>query len=399
MLLPLSLTGILLSLILLVFNARKSTFSIYLGLFFILLSLYGFIQYSILYSHSVLLTAIAFLNIGFPVYLAGPFLYWYVRSLLTDQARLTRRDLWHLLPMILYLAGTIPYILTSWDYKLQVAASLSEDIHNLAHISGIPLFGLLPKWIIYLSRPLLVLLYALWSALMFYRFLKEKKESRVLSGQKFMVRWLAVFLAFLTLLLVSHIIQMLAAFRTQNLILFHTLNILQILSGTGLAGVLISPFFFPGVLYGLPRIPEPSFSGTLMTSADATPVIVKKSSIRLENDYLEIIDQKLFRHLSEEQPYLNTDFQLSHLSVAIQVPVHHLSYYLREFKGSSFPDLRNRLRIDHAKALIQKGMTREVTIEAIGAMSGFASRNTFMSAFKKAEGITPGEFASRIKST
>ncbi len=396
MLLSLSLTGLLLSLILLVFNARKSTFSIYLGSFFILVSLYGFIQYTVLYSHSVLLIAIVFLNVGFPVYLAGPFLYWYVRSLLTDRERLTRKDLWHLIPMFLYLAATIPYILTSWSYKLQVAASLSENMDNLARVTGIILFDLLPKWMIYLSRPLLVMGYTLWSALMFFRFLKEKKEGAVLSGQRFMVRWLAIFLSFLTLLLVTHMIQLISAFQTQNVLLFSTLNILQILSGAGLAGLLISPFFFPGVLYGLPRIPDPPVSD-LTVASDAIPVMVKKSNIRLEDEYLKFIDQKLTRHLSESQPYLNSDFQLSHLSVAIQVPVHHLSYYLREFKGYSFTDLRNRLRIEYAKELIRKGMTREVTIEAIGAMSGFASRNTFMNAFKKIEGISPGEFAAEIK--
>ena len=58
MLLFLSILGILLSVILLIYNARKNGSTIYRGFFFLLISLYGFYQYVLLYSKSVLLVEI-----------------------------------------------------------------------------------------------------------------------------------------------------------------------------------------------------------------------------------------------------------------------------------------------------------------------------------------------------
>jgi len=37
-------------------------------------------------------------------------------------------------------------------------------------------------------------------------------------------------------------------------------------------------------------------------------------------------------------------------------------------------------------------------MEAIGLLSGFSSRNTFLNAFKKAEGIAPAVFAAQFTS-
>ncbi len=75
MLLFLSITGIILSIILLYFNARKYASSIYLGSFFLLVSLYGLILYALIYSGSLTLIAIAYVNPTFLTYLIGPMIY------------------------------------------------------------------------------------------------------------------------------------------------------------------------------------------------------------------------------------------------------------------------------------------------------------------------------------
>lgn len=37
-----------------------------------------------------------------------------------------------------------------------------------------------------------------------------------------------------------------------------------------------------------------------------------------------------------------------------------------------------------------------MTLEAIGMLSGFLTRNTFFTAFKKFEGISPGAYVEKI---
>ena len=127
MLLFLSLFGIFSAVLLLIFNARKFTSSIYLGLFFLFISLYGVNQYIILYSQSAFWISIIYTNITFLYYLAGPMLFWYIRSLTTDDFRLKKRDLWHLAPMLIYLSAALPYIVTSYTHKLDLALLIAAD--------------------------------------------------------------------------------------------------------------------------------------------------------------------------------------------------------------------------------------------------------------------------------
>jgi YesN/AraC family two-component response regulator len=98
-----------------------------------------------------------------------------------------------------------------------------------------------------------------------------------------------------------------------------------------------------------------------------------------------------------QQPYMNPDFNLAELSAHIHIPVHHLGYYFREEKRQSFKDYRNEWRVKHAKNLIEDGKTGELTLEAIGQLSGFPNRDSFRTAFQRLEGLTPAAFAARGK--
>jgi AraC-like DNA-binding protein len=162
-------------------------------------------------------------------------------------------------------------------------------------------------------------------------------------------------------------------------------------------GLLISPFFFPSILYGLPRIPDkPAEEKNQENQVYTLPTEVKASAFRFEADYLENLGQKVDSCMKEFQPYLQTDFNLTHFSVLTKIPVHHLAYYFREEKKQRFNDYRNEWRVNHAKVLIKEGKANEMTMEAIGLLSGFLTRNTFFTAFKKAEGISPGAFAEQF---
>ena len=397
MLLSLSVIGIFLSVILLYFNARKYPSSIYLGAFFLLISLYGFIQYAIFYSKSVGLVSIVFVNIGFLTYLTGPALYLYVRSILTDQSRLKAKDTWHLLPALIFLVAAFPHIFSPWSYKVLIATKLVENPGYVVEYKATFLQHLLPNAVIFLSRPVLILAYAGWAAVIFLKYIKQRGKSQVLSQQYYMTQWLSYLLGITFVLVVSHILVLLESISNEDLKYFFTFDLLQVLSGLGLSGLLTLPFFFPGILYGLPRFPEKNVTRMPVGSAsDAIPGEEKRNLLTLEPDYLFTIGQKADSCMKELQPYLHSECNLAYLSKLIKIPVHHLSYYFREVKKQSFNDFRNEWRINHAKNLIKEGKANELTLEAIGLLSGFSSRNTFVTAFKKAEGTSPGACANQF---
>ncbi len=401
MLLFLSILGIFLSVILLYFNSGKNKSSIYLGAFFLLISLYVSCQYVLLYSKSVVfisLFLIIFAIIFPPLYLIGPVLYLYVRSVLSDNHRLKKSDIWHLLPIVIFFAAAIPYSFAPFSDKVEVATKVVQDIGYMHTYKATILSELFSVSAIYLSRPVLVLIYIIGSGILFIRYFVQNKLAAVFSGQHFMVKWLCLLLGFVFILTTSHILLIVKTFALEFSELAFGFNVMRILSGAGLIGLLISPFLFPAILYGLPRVPQSILpDNSEIKKTDSVQEEVSKTTNHYETHYLNSIDQKANFYIQEFQPYLQPDFSLAQLSAQIHIPIHHLYYYFREEKKQHFNDYINEWRINHAKNLIKKGLIKEQTLEAIGLISGFPNRNAFSATFRKVEGIPPRTYVSQIK--
>lgn len=400
MVLFLSLTGIFLSIILLIFNARKYKSSLLLGGFFFLISLYAFTQWVFTDSHSVLLWSIFYIHPASLYYLSGPVLLWYFRSVLNDRITFRKRDLWHLLPAALFLLSTIPYLLLPPDVKTSNAAMLAADFTNLRHIRASILYDYIHPGLIYLSRPLLLLGYTIWAVGLFLRFMVRRQNRSVFSHQRYMLYWLILLLVFVFLLTAGNLTAMAEAYRLQDLRVYMTQNLLHLISGIGLTGLLISLLLFPTILYGMPRIPKTSPGHQLLTSVSQSAAISGTATADslpkqgFEAEYLQQIGLSVDNCMEHSKPYLQHDCNLAHMAKLTAIPAHHLAYYFREVKKQPFTDYRNIWRIRHATELIREGKTKEFTLEAIGLLSGFSTRNTFYTAFKKVAGASPRSYVA-----
>ena len=251
----LSFSGFFLSLILLGNKARKYKPINYLSFFFLFLSIYGINQYILLFSKSVFLVALSYTNFTPFYYLIGPMLYWYIRSILADDYRLRKRDLWYLLPAIVYLTAALPYIFTPISYKLEIASKIVGDIGFIRSYNETFLSDMFSNTAVFLSRPVLVFCYTLWSIGLFARFLLRKSYRMVFARQFFMTKWLFLLLGFQFMLVICYLLSVSKIFP-DNSDAFLTLNSLLKFSAIGLTGLLVSPILFRGILYGLPRFPD-----------------------------------------------------------------------------------------------------------------------------------------------
>ncbi len=398
MLVFLSILGGFLSLILLYFNFKKNTSSVYLGIFFLLVSFYGFSQYALLYSKSVLLIELLLIGFAFIfplLYLIGPVLYWYVRSVLTDNYRLTRIDLWHLLPMIIFFLFALPYTFVPLVEKISTANEVVKDVGYIEHYKATILSEIFSVPAIYLSRPVLILAYTLWSGILWIRYSVKDKVSGVFSRQRFMRVWISLLLGTLFVAVMSHILLIIKVFSMNFSELAFAMNVLRIVSALGLIALLISPFFFPAILYGLPRVPHDSEASKMaLKKRNGKPGYLLKTNLHLEGSYLDSIGNKADSYMMNHQPFLQPHYNINQLAVEIDVPLHHLGYYLRLIKNQSFTEYRNKWRIEYAKKLMAEGKVNKLTLEAIAALSGFSNRNSFCTTFQKMEGITPSAFVS-----
>jgi AraC-like DNA-binding protein/cytochrome c oxidase subunit IV len=319
-------------------------------------------------------------------------LYWYVRSVLTDDPKLKRSDLLHFIPAVIFFISALPNTFVPWQEKVEVAKTVVTDQSYIMVYKATLLSEFLSSATIFLTRLFLVLGYTIWSIVLFINYIKKRKSSSVFSKQQFMKKWLFYLLGFMLILVISQLFMVFKSFEMHFSAIFFTFNLIRVISAVGLIGLLISPFFFPTILYGLPRMPEKNEEEKDNRQTNET----KPPSNSFESDYLQSIGHKSVSLMKEKQLYLDPDCNLGFFSKQIDVPAHHLAYYFREIKKQRFNDFRNEWRINHAKSLIQEGKANEITLEAIGSLSGFSSRNAFITDFKKTEGVSPSVYASRF---
>ncbi|SOD12656.1 helix-turn-helix domain-containing protein [Pedobacter xixiisoli] len=126
-------------------------------------------------------------------------------------------------------------------------------------------------------------------------------------------------------------------------------------------------------------------------SKESTFLIEKEryKNKEIDKETMALIDQKL-SIIIEKELFLNSNFSLEDASKELKVTKHLLSQYVNEVLGKSFSNLIKDYRIEKAKRLLET--EKNYTIESLGYDSGFNSKSTFFTAFKKNTGLTPAEY-------
>ncbi len=120
-------------------------------------------------------------------------------------------------------------------------------------------------------------------------------------------------------------------------------------------------------------------------------------SKRFDNESSEVLIQELQALMQEEKPFKNPNLRLKDLAQKLDMTVHQLSQLLNNSLGKKFSEFVNEYRIEEAKQLIQENT--KYTLDAIGNESGFNSKSTFYSYFKRIVGMTPKAYREGFLST
>lgn len=73
-----------------------------------------------------------------------------------------------------------------------------------------------------------------------------------------------------------------------------------------------------------------------------------------------------------------------------------LSVIINTIARKSFIDYLNEMRVDQAKTLLTDSDYENYTITSIGLESGFNSKSTFYTVFKKHTGLTPVNYRNQV---
>lgn len=125
--------------------------------------------------------------------------------------------------------------------------------------------------------------------------------------------------------------------------------------------------------------------------------ITGNSKNGIEGSKATIIIEKLDTYMQEQKPFKNSKLKLKDVADYLEIPSHKLSQLLNENLGKSFSEFINEQRIEEAKHIIQSNS--KFTFDGIGLESGFSSKSSFYTVFKRIVGMTPSKYKEQYFSS
>lgn len=101
--------------------------------------------------------------------------------------------------------------------------------------------------------------------------------------------------------------------------------------------------------------------------------------------------------LKETKIYTNPDLKVADIAAKLGVSSHKISYLLSQHLNTTYYDFIYAFRVEEFKYLAKADKKHIYSLTALAEKAGFNSRATFFRAFKKSEGITPGEYLKNLR--
>lgn len=135
------------------------------------------------------------------------------------------------------------------------------------------------------------------------------------------------------------------------------------------------------------------FIDNLIVEVDKIGSEYKNSSLKEEFAIKKY--KSLLKLMQEQKPYLEPKLTLNDLSNLLDTSPNHLSQIINQYEQQNFNDFVNKYRIE--EFIERASQNKGFSFLAHALDSGFNSKTTFNTAFKKQKGVTPSQFLSQKK--
>lgn len=365
------LVGIILSLTfsgIIFFKKNKSLSDNVLAIWLIFLALDYLRSFFLLDGDTLLL-----LGFGYTMpALNAPFLFIYICTIASGKPKFNLKLLFHLIPFLLFTL----YLLFFLYIKTQ------EERHTFFHETT------------YHSRPFLfhffqfimtiiVPVYIIWIIKLLKKHIANL-ENRFSTKKKLDLKWINYLLVSASLLWVIANITKIVSGYFDNL--QYSDSILMISFFQLVIIVIIGYFGFHQelIVFNFNELDIPHTE------------LNKYSSTGLTKDKSNELKTKMIEYMRIKKPYLINDLTIDKLAKFLQISSHHLSQVINEHLGKNFYEFINEYRVEEVKQLIAQNKGEKFTLLSIAYESGFNSKSTFNSTFKKYTRLTPKEYMKSI---
>ena len=298
---------------------------------------------------------------AFPIspFIHGPLMYIYIRTLIDEKPRLRSYYLAYTLPMIAFIVLAI-------IYRNQPILIFDRFLDND------PLRAVRFSYAI-----LLMISIFTYSIMTFVKIEEHRKKIKDLfsyTSQKITLGWaMFVSISFFVLYFGLFALGFTRVFANN----FHF--------DPQLVGNIILVFYsFAFSIFGYQQDliypPEPVIEKPKYVRSGLKPAVKNK----LKEGLLDLMDR--------EKLFMDPELTILDISQKLNAPRHHLTQILSEKFGKNFFSFINAYRIEEAKIRLKDPHNNNLTVLAIGFDSGFNSKSSFNTLFKKAVGMTPSEY-------
>lgn len=318
-------------------------------------------------------------------FLIPPLAFLYVRSILWNTTRFIPIELLHIIPFILAVLNYTPFYFLQSAEKMSIIQKVSESlIFGFRYQAGY--IG--ENYVFYVKvLQTSIYLFFQWKLIIGYqRTYKGLGANFQLSN---VLKWVKVFSWIFTAILVGFIFLSLLFSISPTHETFEIVKLSQ--------GLLLSVSFFtlssyilvnPFILIGLPFVKyDTAGSG----------IVSEKTSRQFSFQAYELEINRIETYIKSSRVYLDPSVSLAQVAVAIGISTRELSYIINNYYKFRFTDFINQYRIEYFTQMLDEGKLNAFTIEALIKASGFTSKSSFHSAFKKKYNCTPREYLSSKK--
>lgn len=299
----------------------------------------------------------------------GPLVFLYVKSLISEEFKLSYKSLLHFIPFTAFLIATLIFI----DKPILPGKNFFENNQFLPYriAYGISFFVINTTYVIL-------------SFILVYKHQKNIKNIFSYTSEKITLSWLKIVLfSFLFAYIILYITGAWYLIENKN---FYLKNINPIeFSYIGLTF-----FSFAFSFFGFKQL-----SVYKETSENIKKPKYLSSGLNDETaqEYLE----KLLHLIKTEKPYLDEKLTVSELAEKLNISRHHLTQIISEKLNKNFYTFINEFRIEEVKKMFLDKKKEYYTILAVAYECGFNSKSTFNTLFKKYTGLTPSEYRKKVQ--
>jgi AraC-like DNA-binding protein len=296
------------------------------------------------------------------MFLMSPLFYFYTRSILDENFKWERKYLLHFIPYFLKIFHTLTFFVMPLDAKVQSIADFTNDIMKI-DLDSVASLGL---------QSLHLAIYLFFT----------KKEINEKSATFFQEPYLISFekrKKWLTLLF--------------NCFVAYFISFTFWFVVVAIKGVYISNAEYLNVIVMSAIIYFLAYKSALDPEL-VTPDFIKKynaqSNISHVNE-LEFLEKIKFL-MEDERIYLNPNLDMNSLAKALELPAYQCSRLINDKFEKGFFDFVNEYRIEEVKRRLKDSNYHHFSILGIALQTGFNSKSSFNTAFKKVSGKTPSDF-------